>query len=98
MRMKPENYTRLSPAAKKLYDNPRFEFSIVTDGEHAGMMRVSGWKKTMKRPEPAVLDEIKTILLEEKADIALRRTAKTLNESANAGQRKKHPPKLMLFP
>lgn len=45
MRMKPENYTRLSPAAKKLYDNPRFEFSIVTDGEHAGMMRVSGWKK-----------------------------------------------------
>lgn len=68
MRMKPENYTRLSPAAKKLYDNPRFEFSIVTDGEHAGMMRVSGWKKTMKRPEPAVLDEIKTILLEEKAE------------------------------
>lgn len=34
----------------------------------------------------------------QKADIALRRTAKTLNESANAGQRKKHPPKLMLFP
>lgn len=68
MRMKPENYTMLSPAAKKLYDNPKFEFSIVTDGEHAGMMRVSGWKKTMKRPEPAVLDEIKTILLEEKAE------------------------------
>lgn len=75
MRMKPENYTRLSPAAKKLYDNPRFEFSIVTDGEHAGMMRVSGWKKTMKRPEPAVLDEIKTILLEEKAEREARRDA-----------------------
>lgn len=68
MKMKPENYNRLSSAAKKLYDNPKFEFSIVTDGEHAGMMRVSGWKKTMKRPEPAVLDEIKTILLEEKAE------------------------------
>lgn len=68
MRMKPENYAKLSPAAKMLYDDPRFEFSIVTDGEHAGMMRVSGWKKTMKRPEPAVLDEIKTILLEENAE------------------------------
>lgn len=68
MRMKPENYTRLSPAAKKLYDDHRFEFSIVTDGEHAGRMRISGLKKTMKRPEPAVLDEIKTILLEEKAE------------------------------
>lgn len=68
MRMKPENYTKLSIAAQKLYDDHRFEFPIVTDGEHAGMMRVSGWKKTMKRPEPAVLDEIKTILLEEKAE------------------------------
>ena len=68
MRMKTENYEKLSTAAKRLYDDTRFEFSIVTDGEHAGMMRVGGWKITMKRPEPAVLDEIKTILLEEKAE------------------------------
>lgn len=68
MRMKPENYMRVSPAAKKLYDNPKFEFEIVTSGENAGKMGIYGWKKTMKRPEPAVLDEIKTILLEEKAE------------------------------
>lgn len=43
--MKPENYAKLSASARKLYDDHRFEFSIVTDGENAGMMRVSGWKK-----------------------------------------------------
>lgn len=42
MRMKPENYAKLSTTAKRLYDDTRFEFSIVTSGEHAGMMRVSG--------------------------------------------------------
>lgn len=68
MRMKPENYMRLSTAAKRLYDNPKFQFEIVTSGENAGKMGIYGWKKTMKRPEPAVLDEIKTILLEEKAE------------------------------
>lgn len=68
MRMKPENYAKLSSAAKKLYDNPKFEFEIVTSGENAGKMGIYGWKKTMKRPEPAVLDEIKAILLEEKAE------------------------------
>ena len=68
--MKPENYAKLSASARKLYNDHRFEFSIVTDGENAGRMRISGLKKTMKRPEPAVLDEIKTILLEEKAERA----------------------------
>lgn len=66
--MKPANYAKLTPAAKKLYDNPKFKFEIVTDGKNAGKMGVYGWKKTMKRPDPAVLDEIKTILLAEKAE------------------------------
>lgn len=83
--MKPENYAKLTPAAKKLYDDHRFEFSIVTDGEHAGMMRVSGWKKTMKRPEPAVLDEIKTILLAEKAERDAEEAAKRA-EAARIGK------------
>lgn len=66
--MKPENYAKLSPAAKKLYDNPKFEFEILTSGEHAGMLHVIGWVKSMPRPNAAALQEIKAILLEEKAE------------------------------
>lgn len=74
--MKPENYAKLSPAAKKLYDNPKFKFEVFTDGVNAGKIGIYGWKKTMKRPEPAVLDEIKTILLAEKEERDAEEAAK----------------------
>ena len=74
--MKPENYAKLSPAAKKLYDNPKFEFEILTSGEHAGMLHVIGWVKSMPRPNAAALQEIKAILLEEKAERDAEEAAK----------------------
>lgn len=85
MRMKPENYLRLSTAARKLYDNPKFEFEIVTSGEHAGMLHVIGWMKSMPRPDAAALQEIKAILLEEKAERDAEE-AKKREEAARIGR------------
>ena len=83
--MKPENYAKLSPAAKKLYDNPKFEFEILTSGEHAGMLHVIGWVKSMPRPNAAALQEIKAILLEEKAERDAEEAAKR-EEAARIGR------------
>lgn len=85
MRMKPENYLRLSTAARRLYDNPKFEFEIVTSGEHAGMLHVIGWMKSMPRPDAAALQEIKAILLEEKAERDAEE-AKKREEAARIGR------------
>lgn len=74
--MKPENYAKLTNAAKKLYDNPKFEFEIVTSGAHAGMLHVIGWMKSMPRPDAAALQEIKAILLAEKAERDAEEAAK----------------------
>lgn len=83
--MKPENCAKLSPAAKKLYDNPKFEFEILTSGEHAGMLHVIGWVKSMPRPNAAALQEIKAILLEEKAERDAEEAAKR-EEAARIGR------------
>lgn len=85
MVMKPENYAKLSPAAKALYDNPKFEFEIVNSGEHAGMLHVIGWTKSMPRPDAAALHEIKAILLEEKAERDAEE-AKKREEAARIGR------------
>lgn len=85
MRMKPENYLRLSTAARRLYDNPKFEFEIVTSGEHAGMLHVIGWQKSMPRPDAVALQEIKAILLEEKAERDAEETKKR-EEAARIGR------------
>lgn len=83
--MKPENYAKLSTAAKKLYDNHKFDFEIVTSGEHAGMLHVIGWTKSMPRPNAAALQEIKAILLEEKAERDAEEAAKR-EEAARIGR------------
>lgn len=85
MVMKPENYAKLSPAAKALYDNPKFVFEIVNSGEHAGMLHVIGWTKSMPRPDAAALQEIKAILLEEKAERDAEE-AKKREEAARIGR------------
>ena len=83
--MKPENYAKLSQAAKKLYDTPKFEFEILTSGEHAGMLHVIGWVKSMPRPNAAALQEIKAILLAEKAERDAEEAAKRA-EAARIGK------------